>query len=124
MFEKIFGKKKSIQRSLIINVFIAIIVVFILSLIGFYLFVNQQTVEKLIQININNKEEISEILQIIRRCIFVLFSNTVVISFIFMRIASKKMLQPIEQLTKATKKVASGDFNVKLETKREDEIAE
>ncbi len=124
MLEKIFGKKKSIQRSLIRNMFIAIAIVFILSLVVFYLFVNNQTAEKLIQISIDNSEETKEVLKIIRRSIIVLFLNTTVISVILMRISIKKMLQPIQQLTEATKKVASGDFHVKLETKREDEIAE
>ncbi len=124
MLEKIWGKKKSIQRSLIRNMFIAIAIVFILSLVVFYLFVNNQAAENLIRISIDNSEESKEILKIIRRSIIVLFFNTTVISVILMRISIKKMLQPIQQLTEATKKVASGDFHVKLETKREDEIAE
>ena len=36
----------------------------------------------------------------------------------------KKMLQPIKQLNDATKKVAAGDYDIELETKREDEIGE
>ena len=124
MFERIFGKKKSIQRSLTKDVCIAIIVVLILSIIGFYLFVNRETAERLIKINIENSEEIIDVLQIIQRCIIVLFCNTIIISFVFMKIASKKMLKPIEKLTEATKKVASGNFDVKLETTRQDEIAE
>lgn len=41
-----------------------------------------------------------------------------------MRITTKKMLQPIQKLKDATKKVASGNFNIKLETEREDEVGE
>lgn len=124
MLEKILGKKKSIQRSLTKDMFISAIIVFFLSIVGFYLFVHSDTTEKLIQINIGNGQEIKDVLQIIQRCIFILFCNSIIISFVFIKIASKKMLQPIEKLTEATKKVASGDFDVKLETKRQDEIAE
>lgn len=124
MFEKVLGKKKSIQRSLIISMFIAIGIVLVLSIIGFYLFVDNQTAEKLIQINIDSSEKVKEILSIMRRGIFIFCLNTIIISFIFMKIASKKMLQPIQQLKEATKKVAAGDFSVKLESQREDEIGE
>ena len=41
-----------------------------------------------------------------------------------MRLASKKMLKPIQQITEATQKVASGNFNVELKTERKDEIGE
>lgn len=119
MFEKVLGKKNSIQRSLIIDFIIAIAIVLIVSIIGFYLFINKQAVEKLIQINVNTVEEI---LLIIRRGIFLLILNTIIISVIIMKIAAKKMLDPIKQLTEATKKVASGDFSIKLETKRADEV--
>ncbi len=124
MLEKIWGKRKSIQRSLIIDMVIAIIVIIIMSILEFYLFVNHQTAEILIQISKDNYEETQEVLAIISRCIFVLLFNTMLMGAISIRIASKKMLQPIQQLTEATKKVAAGDFNVKLETKREDEVAE
>ncbi len=58
MLKKIFGKKKSIQRSLIISMFVTVLVVFISSMIGFYLFVDIQAAEKLIQINIENEEQV------------------------------------------------------------------
>ena len=48
--------------------------------------------------------------------------NTIVISIIIIQIISRRMLKPIKQITEATKKVASGDFSVKLETNRKDEI--
>lgn len=124
MFEKIFGKKKSIQRSLLIDMLIALGITLVFSIFGFYLFVNDQALEKLIQININSSNEVREILTIIRRCIGIVVLNSVVISIVLMRIVSKKMVQPIQQLKEATKKVAGGDFSVKLETTREDEIGE
>ena len=69
MIEKIFGEKKSIQRNLIIQFTIATISIVIVTLIGFYLLVNNQALEKLIQINVNTKEEIKELLSIIRRSV-------------------------------------------------------
>lgn len=124
MFEKIWGKRKSIQRSLIIDFIIAITIVVIGSIVGFYLFVNNEAADKLIQIHINSEEEIKELLSIIRRCIFILIINTVAISIIIMQITTKKMLEPIKKITEATKKVALGNFDIKLETQREDEIGE
>lgn len=124
MFKRIFGKRKSLQRDLVKDIIICIIIVMFISLIGFYVFVNKETLERLIQINIESKDQIKELLGITRRSVGLLIINTILISAIVMKITSKKLLQPIEKMTEATKKVASGDFNVKLETQREDEIGE
>lgn len=124
MFEKILGRKKSIQRSLIMDFMLSIIIVVIISLIGFYIFVNKEALDTLIQINLESNEKIRELLGIIKRSIFILIINTILISAIAMKITSKKMLQPIRKITEATKKVSSGDFKVRLETKRSDEIGE
>ena len=124
MLEKIFGKKKSIQRKLIVDLIRAIVVVLVASIIGFYLFINNQALDKLVQINVESQEEIREVLTIIRRTVLLLFFNTILISVIIMKITGKRMLQPIQKLNDATKKVAKGDFSIKLETYREDEIGE
>lgn len=124
MFERIFGKKKSIQRGLIKDIMIAIALVLIASIVGFYLLINNQALEKLVQINVTTNEEIREILTIIRRSVLLLFFNTIVISVAIVRITTKKMLHPIKSLTSATKKVASGDFSIRLETHRQDEVGE
>ena len=124
MFERIFGKRKSLQRNLVIDLIICIIIVMFISLVGFYIFVNKETLNSLIQVNFENKEQIKEILGITRRSVVLLIINTILISTIVMRITSKKILHPIKKMTEATKKVASGDFNVKLESQREDEIGE
>ena len=118
MFERIFGKRKSLQRNLVIDLIICIIIVMFISLVGFYIFVNKETLNSLIQVNFENKEQIKEILGITRRSLVLLIINTILISTIVMRITSKKILQPIKKMTEATKKVASGDFNVKLESQR------
>lgn len=124
MLEKIFGKKKSIQRSLIISFTIATCIVIIFSLIGFYVFVDNQAIEKIIEISVRGSSESVELQGIIRRSIFVIIINTILIGAAIIRISIKKMLQPITMLNEATKKVAQGNFNVKLETTRKDEIGE
>lgn len=124
MIEKIFGEKKSIQRNLIIQFTIATISIVIVTLIGFYLLVNNQALEKLIQINVNTKKEIKELLSIIRRSVGLIILNTLVIGAVTIKISAGKMLKPITKLNEATKKVAQGNFNIQLETQRNDEIGE
>lgn len=124
MFEKVFGKKKSIQRSLIRDTIISIIIVVIISIIGFYVFVNREALKTLVQVNLESKEKLKDLLDIIQRSIFILVMNVIVISAVVMKLASRKMLKPIQQIAEATKKVSLGDFKVRLETKRNDEIGE
>ena len=62
MFERIFGKRKSLQRNLVIDLIICIIIVMFISLVGFYIFVNKETLNSLIQVNFENKEQIKEII--------------------------------------------------------------
>ena len=47
---------------------------------------------------------------------------TILMSIILTSVSLKKIIKPINQLNEATKKIASGDFDVELETEREDEI--
>lgn len=124
MFERILGKNKSIQRSLVISFVISVSMVIIITFIGFYIFIVPSINTKLIEINIRSQEDISEFLYIVRRFLGLTIVNIILISAIIIRINTKKMLQPIKQLNDATKKVASGDYDVELETKREDEIGE
>ena len=105
MFERIFGKRKSLQRNLVIDLIICIIIVMFISLVGFYIFVNKETLNSLIQVNFENKEQIKEILGITRRSLVLLIINTILISTIVMRITSKKILQPIKKMTEATRKL-------------------
>lgn len=124
MLEKIFGKKKSIKRSLIVNFILSIIIILLISIIGFYVFVNKETLETLIEIKLESKEQIQSLLDITRRSLFILIMNTILICAVLMQIISKKMVQPIQKIVEATNKVSQGDFEVRLETKREDEIGE
>ena len=116
-------KKRSIQKEMVIEFLIAIILVAIFSIIGFYVFVNQEA-SKIIEINLIGSENSKEILSIIRRSILIILLNSIIISTIIIKISSKKILKPMEKMIDATKKVASGDFDIRLETKRNDETVE
>jgi len=122
MFEKIFGKKKSIQRSLVVEFLIIIGVVLLFSIIGFKLLVDNQTLDKLIEIHVESDQEVKELLAIVRRAIIILALNSIIITVIAIRVTTKKIVQPINKITESTKKVAAGDFKIKLETEREDEV--
>lgn len=124
MFEKIFGKKKSIQRSLVRSFIISIVMVIIITIIGFFIFVVPYVNTKLIKFNISSIEDIDNAKYIVRSVFGLTLFNIILISTILIRINMKKMLQPIKQLNEATKKVTTGDYDIELETKREDEIGE
>ena len=121
MLEKIFGEKKTIQRKLSIEFIITIILVVIFSGFGYYIFVHRE-VQEIIEINIKSREEIQILLHIISRCIIIIVLNTIIIGGVIIRLASRKMLEPLEKMVQATKEVASGNFDIRLETKRTDEI--
>lgn len=124
MFEKIFGKKKSIQRNLIADCIISIVIVIALTLTTFYILIDNQALEKVMLNYMGNSDEIRTLFDNMKKTIFILLFNTILISAITMGITTKKIVQPIQKITDATKKVAGGDFNVQLQTKREDEIGD
>lgn len=124
MFNKIFGKRNSIQRAFVIQFIVALCILISISVLVFYIGINNSIQDKLIEINVNSREDSQELLAIVRRCLILTITSIIVISVVIIRITAKKTLQPLTQLNEATKKVASGDFTVKLETKRQDEIAE
>lgn len=124
IFERIFGKKKSIQRSLIRDMIISLFIIIVISVIVFYFLVNNSISLKLNNINIHKVEDVLEILRIIRRGLIINIINTILISVICMKIVAGRMLRPISKITEATKKVASGDFEIELETERKDEIGD
>lgn len=107
MFEKIFGKKKSIQRALVVSFIISIALVIILSILEFLIFVDPYINKQLIAININSQEDFNEIVNTVRRTLGFTIFNIILISAILIRINTKKMLQPIRQLNEATEKIAS-----------------
>ena len=123
MFEKLFGKKKSIQRRLAIEFIITVILVTIFSILGFYIFIHREIAE-IVQIQVKDHEELRGLLTIIRRGAIIILANTIIASSIIIKLASKDMLKPLEKMIEATKKVANGNFEVRMETQRKDEVEE
>ena len=122
--QKIFGKRNSMQRSLMRSFIIALVLVAILTVIEFSVLVVPTMQDKLIEINIHDKEQIDSFLYITRKICGFAILNIVIISAVLVRINLKNIFRPIEQINEATKKVALGEYDIELETKREDEIGE
>lgn len=122
--QKIFGKRNSMQRSLMRSFIIALVLVAILTIIEFSVLVVPTMQDKLIEINIHDKEQIDSLIYITRKICGFAILNIVIISAVLVRINLKNIFRPIEQINEATKKVALGEYDIELETKREDEIGE
>ncbi len=122
--QKIFGKRNSMQRSLMRSFIIALVLVAILTVIEFSVLVVPTMQDKLIEINIHDKEQIDSLIYITRKICGFAILNIVIISAVLVRINLKNIFRPIEQINEATKKVALGEYDIELETKREDEIGE
>lgn len=54
----------------------------------------------------------------------VLLVLTVVLSFLFVALAARRIVKPVTSLTEATKKISDGFFDVELNVKRRDEIGQ
>lgn len=117
-------KKKSLTKSIILNFILAVSLILLTSLIGYYLLFNNQITEELVHISIDNNEEVNQVKTILRRTALILVFNTAVIAFALVKITDKKILIPIKQINEAMQKVADGNFNIKLETTRNDEIGD
>lgn len=124
LFTKIFGKKKSIQRRIIKTAILYILIVIAIAAFLFYVFVQRSINIKLIEINEQQGQSIKDLLNISSRSIRVSIVSILLITIALMQNISRKIVNPIKKITDATKKVASGDFNIELETKRDDEIGE
>lgn len=124
MFEKIFGKKNSLKRIMIRNMIIAVLFVIFLSFVLFFMIVEASVNLKLVEFTITRKEEVKEILRVIRMNSFITMLLTILMSGVLTSLSLRKILNPIKQLNEATQKIASGDFEVELISEREDEIGE
>lgn len=122
--EKVLGKRKTMQRSLMRSFIVSIALVILLTILEFAVFVTPTLSDKLIEINIRDKEQINSLLYVTRRICGLTLINIVLISGMIIKININNMLNPIKQINEATKKVALGDYDIELETKREDEIGE
>ena len=125
MFEKIFGKHKSLQRNLIKEFVIVFITLMIASILIFYFSVSNALQRKVEESNKNGEKiKAAEVAGIVQRSVVISIGTSVGFIIIIMRYSAKKILKPIKQLNEATQKVAAGDFEIQLETQREDEIGE
>lgn len=120
----IFGKKESIQRRIIKTAILYILIVIAIAAFLFYVFVQRSINIKLIEINEQQRQSIKDLLNISSRSIRVSIVSILLITIALMQNISRKIVNPIKKITDATKKVASGDFTIELETKRNDEIGE
>lgn len=120
----IFGKKESIQRRIIKTAILYILIVIAIAAFLFYVFVQRSINIKLIEINEQQGQSIKDLLNISSRSIRVSIVSILLITMALMQNISRKIVNPIKKITDATKKVASGDFTIELETKRDDEIGE
>ena len=120
----IFGKKESIQRRIIKTAILYILIVIAIAAFLFYVFVQRSINIKLIEINEQQGQSIKDLLNISSRSIRVSIVSILLITIALMQNISRKIVNPIKKITDATKKVASGDFTIELETKRDDEIGE
>lgn len=123
-FTTIFGKKKSIQRKVIKTAVIYILIVIAFTTFIFYFFVQRAISVKLIEVNAEQKPLVKDLLKISSRSIRVSIISIILITIALVQNVSRKMLNPIKKINDATKDVAAGNFNIELETERDDEIGE
>lgn len=123
MREKIFGKNKSIQRRLIFELSLVILLIILLSAAVLYL-ITHQTVSENIIFNSKDVNPERELWKIFELGIGIILVNTFLISAAVIKISSKVFAEPFKKSIEATKKVAEGDFTVRLETNRNDETRE
>lgn len=118
MFKKIFGRKNSIQRKIITTSVIYILIAIIITLVFFYIFVYKSVSMELIKINVKSKN----LTNMFNRTIGITIMSVIIVAIFLILYILKKMLKPINEITEATKEVASGDFTMQLQTNRQDEI--
>ncbi len=124
IFEKVFGKRNSIQRKVITTATIYILIIIAITSLFFYFFVHKSINMELVEINIKQREEAKELLGMSGKSIRLVIASIVVATVGVIAYVTRKMLNPVAKITEATKKVASGDFTVHLETDRTDELGE
>jgi signal transduction histidine kinase len=116
--------RKKRPRSLYVYLSISFLVILIVDLFSTALyfgyirnnFIDVEKVEKIII----NPENVDEISSEIKNAM--IYGLTVGLALII--VVASHIIRPIRRLTEATKKVASGDFNVNVEIKRNDEIGD
>ncbi len=118
-----YRKIKSMEKRLVIEFIMAIILVIFFSTIGFYILVNKEF-SQFSMLNSISEMSSKQLFHILQEGIIIIIANTVIISTIIIRISNKTLAEPLKKTIDATKNVANGDFNIRLETNRNDEIKE
>ena len=124
IFERIFGKRNSIQRKVITTSIIYILIVIAVTILLFYLFVHKSIKMELVEISIKQKSEVKELLEMSGKSIRLVITSIIITTIGLIAYVTRKTLNPVAKITEATKKVAAGDFTVQLQTDRNDELGE
>lgn len=124
IFEKIFGKRNSIQRKVITTSIIYILIVIAVTILLFYLFVHKSIKMELVEISIKQKSEVKELLGMSGKSIRLVITSIIITTIGLIAYVTRKTLNPVAKITEATKRVAAGDFTVQLQTDRNDELGE
>lgn len=124
-----FIRKKSIYTKLVFAFTLSLFVMITVSTIAFQYITNSEEVDrKLIENidmqNLTIEEKAEKIIGTIElRLLYILIGGSV-IGTILMITAGRYIIKPIKDITKATKEVSAGNFDIDLKIIREDEIGE
>ncbi|SDX14316.1 cell wall metabolism sensor histidine kinase WalK [Paenibacillus sp. CF384] len=66
--------------------------------------------------------ELNDLLDVFRRVMLTVLFSVLAMGSLLILLASRFIVKPLQRLTRATKRMAQGDFGIKLQTKRKDEI--
>ncbi|SFS55775.1 cell wall metabolism sensor histidine kinase WalK [Paenibacillus sp. BC26] len=66
--------------------------------------------------------ELNDLLDVFRRVMLTVLFSVLATGSLLILLASRFIVKPLQRLTRATKRMAQGDFGIKLQTKRKDEI--
>ena len=66
--------------------------------------------------------EISQLLGQFRTMLFTVLITVLILGSFFILLAARYIVKPVQQLTEATRRMAKGNFQTELKSKRRDEI--
>ncbi|RAP77615.1 sensor histidine kinase [Paenibacillus montanisoli] len=66
--------------------------------------------------------EINELLDVFRRVMLTVLGSVLAMGSLLILLASRFIVKPLQRLTRATKRMAQGDFGIVLQSKRKDEL--
>lgn len=94
--------RNSLKKVLTIEFVIAIVSITILFIAEFLIFVDPGIQNGIVRLDISNEKAV---FKIIRRSLVIALINMLIISIVLIKINEKKVIEPINQLNNATKKV-------------------